>query len=875
MLGLERLDRLYLRRCVQCSDCRNRCLLVSLRKCRKLCRRLITVGYLDVRQGQNSVAGVRDGRKLPLGCARDIIVHLGRGGDFSSVAAKLHFCHLGSLGVRRLRADLNRGNIPICGQLEAYRLILCKVNLIVRAIVLVFCNACICCAVDKEECRLNSCSCIRLCNLIAELYVLGIALFVLSVDAVILAHRVIDAEAVKPEAIAAACGLIKGIVVEHLHLSSIFAVIKTSDLDNRYLIQAISCIVINDPFVVLVLGVAVVVVDKQILDCIAVLVDGNNYCSGLVIGQADDIKAGALEGKGRGRPCAGFVPAVEHTAIYGNGLCAAHGELTAVLIGLVITVNVLAAKLGKRLLCSFFRAVEFPHRCCCRAGAVLEALAHEAVLIVDIRCGDDLELSVQLCITALIVEVQRDGDLSIYQLLERIGERVPSIPIDDGMSVTADRVIKLCSFGKGYILYGAYVIDAEPLEQAGNFNRQTEVHNYRLAVLKGLDLIVQGQSLAVFGYICAVILIDAALVVIGNVGKLGEVLVECLLNICTVENICIIGEIASIQSSLARPSLFTAYRFVTLHKSCVKGRYSLALIVFHGNLIALYLALRGIVIIHYLKVCVLFDRLKINENELCGVLFRPPNIGGCAVDHRSCSGGLVPDLCLLIPLTAACGRLFLPCYGIGCVPHIGRCITCTRTVRNGDLGYIVIAVIDRSHYADVTLAIFFFPEVEYSSRLAVYLALYRRKLSVGIYDGDTQRNLTKTGGGIGRCAVCAIAPVLGKGGNFLGDLSFLEVVGYKMIIAPEIMPCAVSGLILPCVAIADMSQSSTLRSHVHTVRVGLLMSRIQAHCLPVCYGCVFPVARISGKGRNLNAIRRGNSLVSIRYSLSIIGSAAC
>ena len=305
-----------------------------------------------------------------------------------------------SLTIRSLSGYLYCFNINAIANIKfkRYGLTFSQIYFVVRAIVSIKSYVCIRSAIYEH----NACSgCSILRKLVAQLNVLRITFLLVPrvIDSIILAHRVIHADSIKPEAILAISGLVENLTICYTNSNVIFVILEIAHRHHRYLVQRIRVLFIRG-FPLASCGIiiiAIVVINNQLLGyALGLSYHIHKYRTRRIIRQADDIKPGALEGKLRRRPSGGIVlPVVHHLLGHGHLARAAHGEHGAILIRIIVAVDVrLIAKRFKGLggigvgvgICA--GVIDRCPRCAlCRAAAV--GKLRKAVLVVDVRGGDD------------------------------------------------------------------------------------------------------------------------------------------------------------------------------------------------------------------------------------------------------------------------------------------------------------------------------------------------------------------------------------------------------------------------------------------------------------------------------------------------------
>ena len=256
----------------------------------------------------------------------------------------------------------------------------------VRTEILIFGNICVDLSFDQESAFL--------CNdIITKLDELRIAFTVLDVIFVILSERIVNADSVKPESVFRVSGLVEHLAVCRGKRYGVCVISKIFDLDNRQLIKRVR---INRSLYHLTVNilVAVVVVDEPVVYGFTLRVgDFADNDAGVIIRQRDYVKACALEGERRGRPCGISVSVPSGRHVLGNGDLhgAAHGELGGIIVSSIVAVGILLASeflkslINVALSCAV--SVRLPLRTARRACAACEI--HKAVFIIDRRRGDN------------------------------------------------------------------------------------------------------------------------------------------------------------------------------------------------------------------------------------------------------------------------------------------------------------------------------------------------------------------------------------------------------------------------------------------------------------------------------------------------------
>ena len=276
-----------------------------------------------------------------------------------------------------------------------------------------------------------------------ELDVLGIALvFTLGVvDGVILAQGIIDADGIQPEAVLALTGLVKVGTVANRDSDLVSAIFQLTDLHHRDLVEGVGIIGSHFPLAGnLIIGVAVVVIDQEVLVVSRVgrihTLDIHHDSTGGIVSQGNDVKARTLKSEGSG--------GVRSSSRVDRGLPgAAHGELRAVRVGVVITVGILLA--AKLLQCLVRRGrLESPLHIL--RPAILAEL-HEAVLIVNRAGGDDSDIELHRTIlrAALILRnrsgiLYTEGIASVNWLRQCISNVITAVRLDISVSRLARNI---------------------------------------------------------------------------------------------------------------------------------------------------------------------------------------------------------------------------------------------------------------------------------------------------------------------------------------------------------------------------------------------------------------------------------------------------
>ena len=160
-----------------------------------------------------------------------------------------------------------------------------------------------------------------------QLDVLRVALAVLRVDILVLAHGVIDADGIEPEAVGIIARVIEELTIADLDLDGIRVIIQTGNLDHRDLVERLHAVSRHTGGIAIVAVVRVARADLHFFSL--GIRHGVHDRAGGVAGQGDDIKAGALEGEGR----SGHLTELTGVGIDRDLGGAAHGEGAAVGIG--------------------------------------------------------------------------------------------------------------------------------------------------------------------------------------------------------------------------------------------------------------------------------------------------------------------------------------------------------------------------------------------------------------------------------------------------------------------------------------------------------------------------------------------------------------
>ena len=415
-------------------------LLLSGRRAQCSCAgRFVLKGDLQVRQGQDAVTRVGD-REAAAGSA-DLVVHLGGGADLLTIRANNHrrghtagsFC-----------ADLDACDVGITRDGKRDRLTGGQIDLVVRATVLIVGDVRCCSAVDEESCLY-----IISHQRVMQLDVLRVTLAVLRVVTLILAHGVIDADGIEPEAVGIIARVIEELTVADLDLDGIRVIIQTGDLDHRDLVERLRAVSRHTGGIAIVAVVRVARADLHFFSL--GIRHGVHDRAGGVAGQGDDIKASALEGEGR----SGHLTELTGVGIDRDLGGAAHGEGAAFGIGRVIAVDVVALALEllkdlllRRILLADGRPVAVFLVLIDNVRAIGIRKRGEAVLIVDARRGDDVDGEDRRLLSRIIrkLDKERDRRRAVKRIVERIRHRL--IVAVDLRSAVLARILKRLLTGK-------------------------------------------------------------------------------------------------------------------------------------------------------------------------------------------------------------------------------------------------------------------------------------------------------------------------------------------------------------------------------------------------------------------------------------------
>ena len=250
-------------------------------------------------------------------------------------------------------------------------------------------------------------------------------------------------------------------------------------------------------------------------------------------------------------------------------------------------------------------------------------------------------------------------------------------------------------------------------------DREAKVENIILRQVLRIDLIVKRQRLAVRGDICTDVLIQAASVLRSDTRNRRDILIKCLMNAGAVDNICVVFQPNRTGGHLAR----------ILQRVEVR-RHVLLRRVGHNNLRGSDLLLIGIIIIDDLEVALLRSRFQIDQDKLCRVFFRPSFAAYLAVDHRRCTGRLVPNLALVIPLHSGVVRHLVPSDCIIGIPNIITFIRISRSICNSYSSDIVIRIVTRSNDANISISTIMI----YRRRMTIHLSFCRRDRAIRVHD---------------------------------------------------------------------------------------------------------------------------------------------
>ena len=374
-----------------------------------------------------------------------------------------------------------------------------------------------------------------------ELDVLRIALVVLLIGRVILAHGVIDTDGVEPEVVLVLRRLVEEARIRNTDHRGVLTVIKTANLHDGNLIQCIIAVLTDNPLPIFILLIAIVIVHCVALHRIArsgrALIDIDKNCSGGVVGQGDDVEAGACKGEGRGGPLgfALFISVRSHGDLGGG----AHGELAAVGIGRVIAVDILsircAAQLLERLIDVRLRGAVRHLRpdplasiiyLCNILCTVHVRERREAVLVVNTRRGDDGQIIGRRIILARILiraRIRNSNSVgAIDRLIQDIINAIIRICVDSRIKALSNRHFRDVGVRKRRVDICFF-----------NVQRQSEIDHKGFLCLK---LIIQiHYSIAGF-FVCIGERVIRITILRTNLGHFLQLPVNCLRYVFNIRN---------------------------------------------------------------------------------------------------------------------------------------------------------------------------------------------------------------------------------------------------------------------------------------------------------------------------------------------------
>ena len=689
-----------------------------------------------------------------------------------------------------------------------------------------------------------------------QLDVLRVTLAVLRVVTLILAHGVIDADGIEPEAVGIIARVIEELTVADLDLDGIRVIIQTGDLDHRDLVERLRAVSRHTGGIAIVAVVRVARADLHFFSL--GIRHGVHDRAGGVAGQGDDIKASALEGEGRSGHLNVRTGSVGIDRNLGG---AAHGERSAVGIGRVIAIDIAVLALElledlllRRILLAVGRPEAIGPVLIDNIRAIGVRKRGEAVLIVDTRRGDDVDVENARRLRRVTgeLDIKRDRRRRIQWLAERIRHRL--IGGVDLRRAVSTRVFQHCIAG----LKQRHPRDCAGIRNAERAHRdrhrQTEVNDIGLGI-RFLQIKVQLECLTVFGNVCRDILINATLVVAGYVQCLdifGKV--HFLADI--VHHICFVRQIPGFILILSGPVIHISNSFIVLSLECgCISREWIAILIRHDNLITGNFSLGIVIIIDDIEVCIFRFCFQINQNQLCSVLSRPCDFAGFAVDNRRSTRALIPNHSLVIPCSTGIELLLFPSDGIIGIPHVLLKVFIALTISDRNFGYFIVTVVLRGNDANVSAG----PVAKNRCGLFVHIPLSGRNCISRVNYSNSQSRLSIAARFV-RCLIsCTIAPVLNVGVKLIRNRCFLKVIGYQLITGAEIVPDAVRSHILPrALMVTNMRQSSPIGRTVTFAALLLDDTLIQPHRLPIIYFCcgLFRnvIRCIGRKGTNFNAI---------------------
>ena len=296
--------------------------------------------------------------------------------------------------------------------------------------------------------------------------------------------------------------MVKILAIRNLYNHVVLSIGKITQRYYRYLVQSVSLFWRCIPCVSFaIIGITIIVIYEHALFFIASIgiVHIHKYRTRRIIRQADDIKPGAFEGKLRRRPSGSVCPVGYHAAGHGHLPRAAHGEHGAILIRTVVAVDILLrAKrfeglVGVAIFLLLFSkrvavVIKYRPRCArCRAAAV--GKLRKAVLVVDVRGGDDvsgeqLRFVIIIIPSLLKLYIQRYG----YVLVKRLIQCVQNVLTLGAIRNNLGRAIQSFVFEyhlflpKRHCFYGCIIRYAKVAKL--NLQRQAEIDNIRIFTRK-------------------------------------------------------------------------------------------------------------------------------------------------------------------------------------------------------------------------------------------------------------------------------------------------------------------------------------------------------------------------------------------------------